>query len=69
MKSYQEARKKFPSCCLGALESTEADSGETVEALLAAVEHELDLYAEDQDGCITDRQRNECVRFKEWFMS
>lgn len=66
MKTFEEARRRLPACCVGASDATIADTGKTISALVAAVEHELTMYAEDQDGCITAKERTQCVRYLQW---
>ncbi len=67
MKSFQEALAKLPPCCLSAYENLAADSkAERIQDLLDAVTHEMTLYAEDQDGCITAKERAQCSRYLSW---
>lgn len=58
---YSEAFKKFPVCCVGGL-----DGEETISNLVFQVEHELTMYAENQDGCITTREASQCRRYFKW---
>lgn len=65
--TMQILREKLPACCLCAYENLLADSGkpDNLRDMLDAIEHELTMYAEGQDGCITAKERNECIEFKE----
>jgi len=63
----ERALRKVPACCYSAVESCIMDDGyPSFQAIEDGVEHELQMYAEDQDGCITAKERNECVRFLKW---
>jgi len=66
MTSYSEAMKRLPACCVCAVENCVQDTGETISSIVAGVNHELTMYAEDQDGCITAKERNVCVRYLRW---
>ena len=68
MKPFSKAIKRVPMCCIIAVDNCIADTGETTESIIAGVTHELDMYAEDQDGCISARERNECVNYLRWVM-
>lgn len=61
MIAFSEVYKKFPACCIGAW-----DGKDNTASLIFAVDHELTMYAEDQDGCITAKEANECRRFIVW---
>jgi hypothetical protein len=65
-KTFTEAMKRLPACCVCAVDACVQDTGETVQSIVAGVEHELTMYAEDQDGCITAKERNQCVRYLQW---
>ncbi len=68
MRTFEEARQRLPACCLSAFESLQADSKNAlrIEDLRDAVEHEMTMYAENQDGCITAKERSECSRYLVW---
>ena len=61
------AMKEFPACCISAYENLKSDSGkgDNLKDMLDAVDHELTLYAEGQDGCITPREQSQCIRWKQ----
>lgn len=59
--TFAEANRRFPACCVGAW-----DEQETISSLVFAVEHELTMYAENQDGCITAKEASECKRYLGW---
>lgn len=69
MRTYEQARKNLPLCCIGAAEATIADSGETIDALIAAVEHEIEIYLEGQDGCINTKEYHGCVQYMRWLLA
>jgi hypothetical protein len=62
---YVQARRRLPACCVSTFENLQADSNgaERIQDLVDAVQHEMTLYAEDQDGCITAKERSECGRY------
>ncbi len=64
--TMQILREKLPACCECAYENLLADSGkpDNLRDMLDAIDHELTMYAEDQDGCITAKERSDCIRFK-----
>lgn len=59
--TFARAYKRFPACCMGAW-----DEQRTVTSLVYAVDHELTMFKEGQDGCITNKERAECSHFMGW---
>ncbi len=67
--TFTEAMKRLPGCCICAVDNCIDDNGETIGSIIAGVDHELTMYAEDQDGCITAKERSQCVRYLQWLNS
>jgi hypothetical protein len=61
--AYDTAMLKLPACCEYAVEMCVCDTGETVDSIIAGVEHEMTLHEEDQDGCISAAEYKQCLRF------
>lgn len=70
MSLGEQARRRLPACAEATFDNLSQDSGHGgIRDMIDAVNHELTLYAEDQDGCITAKERSECVRFLAWLRS
>ena len=59
--TFKQAYARFPACCIGAW-----NEKERIEELIFACDHEMTMYAENQDGCITSKERRECSEFLSW---
>lgn len=65
--TFEKAWKKLPECCIAAAENCSADSGQNrIQDLIDGVEHELQMAAEGQDGCITPKQVKQCKAYLSW---
>jgi hypothetical protein len=59
-KTFEEALKALPACVFGGL-----DHPKTISDLRAQAEHELDMFNEAQDGCITCAEAQQVKKFLE----
>lgn len=68
MKPYAEAIRMMPKCCAITYDNLQSDShgAEHVQDIIDAVEHELQLWKEGQDGCISGLEAAKCVAFLRW---
>lgn len=60
------ALKDLPDCCLSAYENLLSDSQRpnNLKDMMDAVNHEMALHQEGQDGCISDLNYKKCIAFK-----
>jgi len=55
---FSKVWSEFPTCCIGAW-----DEDPRVASLVRAAEHEMDMYLERQDGCISFEEAMKVNRF------